>query len=295
MSLSAAALATALATETITAAPGGLATSLAGTALAGAATGAGFSATLIKLATMTKIQAGVLGAVVLIGATATLVVQHQAQAALRAQAESLRQQSAELARQQAENERLAGLAQTGGPRANTLGDLASLRGEVASLRQQTNSLAASLEEKRRLRARNTPQPDTSPAMLEAMEEDRQWAIGGMNYSKQWLLAFHLFASENRDAFPASFDEAQSFLPKAALAETNFNTGQFEILYRGPISNIISPALTVVLRQKQARQNHGGRWSRTYGFADGHCEVASSPDGNYDAWEKQHIVMPPPNQ
>jgi prepilin-type processing-associated H-X9-DG protein len=51
----------------------------------------------------------------------------------------------------------------------------------------------------------------------------------------------------------------------------------------------------VLRQKQARQNHGGRWSRTYGFADGHCEVASSPDGNDDAWEKQHIVMPPPNQ
>jgi prepilin-type processing-associated H-X9-DG protein len=188
-----------------------------------------------------------------------------------------------------------GLAETGGPRANTLGDLTSLRSEVASLRQQTNSLAASLEEKRRLRVRNTPQPDMSPSALEAMEEDRQWAIGGMNYSKQWLLAFHLFASENRDTFPASFDEAQSFLPKAALADTNFTTGQFEILYRGPISNITSPALTVVLRQKQARQNHGGRWSRTYGFADGHCEVASSPDGNYDAWEKQHIVMPPPEQ
>ena len=295
VSLSAAALGTALATQTITAAPGGLAASLAGTALAGAATGAGYSATLIKLATMTKIQAGVLGAVVLIGATATLVVQHQAQASLRAQAESMRQQSAELARQQAENERLAGLAQTGGPRANTLGDLASLRSEVASLRQQTNSLAVSLEEKRRLRARNTPQPDMSPAALEAMEEDRQWAIGGMNYSKQWLLAFHMFASENRDSFPGSFDEAQPFLPKAAQAETNFTTGQFEILYRGPISNITSPALTVVLRQKQARQNQGGRWSRTYGFADGHCEVASSSDGNYDDWEKQHIVMPPPDQ
>lgn len=295
VSLSAAALGTVLTTQSLTAAPVGLVANIAGTALAGATAGAGFSATLIKLATMTKIQAGVLGAVVLIGATATVVVQHQAQAALRAQAESMRQQSAELARQQAENERLVGLAQTGGPRANTLGDLTSLRSEVASLRQQTNSLAASLEEKRRLRVRNMPQPDMSPSALEAMEEDRQWAIGGMNYSKQWLLAFHLFASENRDTFPASFDEAQSFLPKAALADTNFTTGQFEILYRGPISNITSPALTVVLRQKQARQNRGGRWSRTYGFADGHCEVASSPDGNYDAWEKQHIVMPPPEQ
>ncbi len=295
VSLSAAALGTALATQTITAAPGGLAASLAGSALAGAATGVGFSSTLIKLATMTKIQASVLGTVVLIGAAATVVVQHQAQAALREQAESLRQQSAELARQQGENERLVGLAHTGGPRANTLGDLASLRSEVASLRQQTNSLAASLEEKRRLRARNTPQPDTSPSALEAMEEDRQWAIGGMDYSKQWLLAFHLFAAENREQFPASFEEAQPFLPQAAQAETNFTTGQFEILYRGPISNIASPALTVVLRQRQARQNYAGKWSRTYGFADGHCEVASSPDGNYDAWEKQHIVMPPTEQ
>jgi RNA polymerase sigma factor (sigma-70 family) len=295
VSLSAAALGTVLASETITAAPVGLAASLAGTALAGAAAGAGFSATLIKIATMTKVQAGVLGAVVLIGAAATVVVQHQAHAAFRAQDESLQRQSAELARQQAENERLAGLARTGGPRANTLDQLVSLRGEVESLRKQTNSLAASLEEKRRLRARNTPQPDTSPAALEAMEEDRKWAIGGMNYSKQWLLAFHMFASENRDSFPGSFDEAQPFLPKAAQAETNFTTGQFEILYRGPISNITSPALTVVLRQKQARQNYGGKWSRTYGFADGHCEVATSPDGNYDAWEKRHIVPPPPEQ
>src|ERR1039457_4619739 len=97
VSLSAAALGTLLATQTITAAPGGLAASLAGTALAGAGAGTGFSATLIKLITMTKIQASILGAVVVIGTAATLVIQHQARAALRAQDESLRQQSAEMA------------------------------------------------------------------------------------------------------------------------------------------------------------------------------------------------------
>jgi RNA polymerase sigma factor (sigma-70 family) len=295
VSLSAAALGTVLATGTITAAPAGLAASLAGTALAGAVAGAGFSATLIKLATMTKIQAGVVGAVVMIGAAATVVVQHQAHAAFRAQDESLRQQSAELSRQQVENERLAGLVQTSGSRANTLDDLASLRNEVDSLRKQTNSLAASLEEKRRLQARTAPPSAGSTATLEAMEEDRRLAIAGMNYTKQWLLAFLLFSSENHDSFPGSFDEAQSFLPKPAAAETNFTTGQFEILYQGPITNITSPALTVVMRQKQPRHNSSGRWSRTYGFADGHCEVASTPDGNYDAWEKQHIVAPSPDR
>jgi len=67
VSLSVAALGAVLAAETMTAAPGGLAASIAGAALAGAGAGAGLSATLIKMVSMTKIQSGVLGAVVLLG------------------------------------------------------------------------------------------------------------------------------------------------------------------------------------------------------------------------------------
>ena len=286
VSLSVAALGTALATETLTAAPGGLAASLAGTALAGAAVGAGFSATLIKLATMTKIQASVIGAVVLVGAAASMVVLHGAQAARRAQDESLRQQSAELARQQAENERLAGLLPAGASRANTPGELANLRSQVESLRSQTNSL----EQQRRLRAAKIPA--AAPSALESLEEDRKSAIGRMNYTKQWLLAFLMYSSEHQDQYPASFEAAQSFLPKQASADTNFTTGQFEILYQGPMSSITKPALFVLLREKQARHNSDGRWSRAYGFADGHAELPNSPDGNFDAWEKRHIVTPP---
>ena len=109
VSLSAAALGTVLATETMTAAPVGLAASIAGSALAGASAGVGLSTTLIKMATMTKIQAGVLGALVLVEAATSMIVQHRAQAAFQDVDKSLQQQSAELARQQAENTRLAGL------------------------------------------------------------------------------------------------------------------------------------------------------------------------------------------
>ena len=295
VSLSAAALGTVLATETMTAAPGGLAASLAGTALSGAAAGAGFSATLVKLATMTKLHAGILGAVVLVGAATSLVIQHQAQAAFRAQDESLRRQSAELARLQTENERLAGLAQAGGSRANTLGDLVSIRREVESLRQQTNGLALSLKESRRLRARNAPQPDGARSLLETREEERKLAIGRLNYTKGWLLAFLMFADQNHDQYPTSFDDAQPFLPKEAAAETNFTTGQFEILGGGSTTNIAAPSLHVVLREKQARRGYDGKWSRAYGFADGHAEIASSPDGSYEVWEKRHIVGPPRDQ
>jgi len=295
VSLSAAALGTVLAAETMTAAPGGLAASIAGAALAGAGAGAGLSATLIKLATMTKIQSGALAAVVLLGAATSVVIQHQAQAAIRAQDESLRRQSAELARQQAENERLAGLVRRGASRANNLGDLLSIRSEVESLRKETNSLAAGLAGNRRLRARDAQQPNASRSILEMREEETGRNIARMNYTMRWLRAFDAFAEKNRNEFPTSFDSARPFLSEEAVAETNLTAEQFEILYQGPATNIGSPSQVIVLREKQPRRHYDGNWGRAYGFADGHSEIHSSPDGDYDAWEKRHLVTPPPDQ
>jgi len=242
------------------------------------------------LATMTKVQVGVLGALVLAGATASVVIQHQAQAALQAQDASLRRQAAELAQQQAENERLAVLTQASGSPINTLDDLMRLRSEVQSLRQQTNSLAARLNADQSARA---PQVSSAPRSLLAMrEEQRNLGIALLNYTKRWLLAFHLFAQKNGDEFPTSFEQAQPFLPEDTLGETNLASGQFEIVYRGPVTNVTSPALVVVLRQKQPARRFDGGWYRGYGFADGHSEVAYSPDGDYQAWEKRHIFLPP---
>jgi len=244
---------------------------------------------------MTKVKMAIVSAFAVAGLVASVVIQHQAQAALRTQDELLRRQSAELTRQQGEKERLAGLVQAGGSRANTLDELVSIRGEVEALRKETNSLALSLEESRRLRARTGQPPAGSRSVLETMEEERKWAIGRMNYTRQWLLAFHEFADQNRDRFPSTFDEARPFLPKEATVETNFTPGQFEILYQGSFTNITAPARVAVLREKQARRSYDGKWSRAYGFADGHSEIHSSSDGDYDAWEKRALVWPSPER
>jgi hypothetical protein len=247
------------------------------------------------MATLTKIQAGALGAVLLVGVATSVVVQHHAQGALRVQDELLQRQSGEVVRQQAENERLASLVQAGDSRVNNLYDLVSIRGEVEALRKQTNSLAASLLENRRLRAGSAPQPNASPSILQVREEEKEWNIARMNYTRQWLLAFQNFADKNHDQFPTTFEEARPFLSGEPTAETNLTAEQFEILYRGPTTNIASPSLVVVLREKQARRGSDGKWSRAYAFADGHSEVTSSPDGNFDAWEKRHIILPPPDR
>ena len=94
VTLSVTALGTVLTTEAVTAAPAGLAVTVSGAALAGAAAGTGTTLTLLKLMAMTKLQAAIIGTLVVAGVATTVVVQHQAK--LRAENQSLRQQLAQL-------------------------------------------------------------------------------------------------------------------------------------------------------------------------------------------------------
>ncbi len=114
-------------------------------------------------------------------------------------------------------------------------------------------------------------------------------IARMNYTKYWVLAFHLYASRNHDQFPTSFGEALDFLPAKAKTETNLTVEQFEIVYQGALSNITNTASTIVIREKEAWPNGNGGWAKSYGFADGHSEIRGLADGNFDAWEKERII------
>jgi RNA polymerase sigma factor (sigma-70 family) len=100
VALSAAALATALGSGVVTAAPSGLAVTISSAALGGAAAATGFTFTLVKLMATTQMKIGVI-ALIAGGVAATFVIQHRSDAA---QTETLRQQIAQL---QADNEALS--------------------------------------------------------------------------------------------------------------------------------------------------------------------------------------------
>src|SRR5581483_5050858 len=187
--LPAAALGAALAGAAVTAAPAEFVLTISTAALASAATGAGTAFTLIKLMSMTKLQAGIIGAIVV--ATATpLVIQHQAQAKLQNQVRALQEQVDELARLKMENERLSNLlaqAQS----AQTLAEdekaqLLRLRAEVGRLRQETNNVAKLREENRQLRtaqaARQIVPPNRQPTPTQPDEPQsvpkESWAFAG---------------------------------------------------------------------------------------------------------------------
>ena len=83
LTLSVAALGTALAAQAAVAVPTGLAASVTATALASAAAGGGITATLVKLMAMTKVKLGIFTVLMVVGVAVLLAVHKQSGAPLR--------------------------------------------------------------------------------------------------------------------------------------------------------------------------------------------------------------------
>ncbi len=133
----AAALAAAISANAVQLAPAGLAATLTTASLAGAAAGTGTTLSVLKLMTMTKLQAGIVGAIVVASVATPLVIQHRALASLHAERAALLREQAELqqqsARQQAELDRLRATNRQLAVVKMDADELARLRGEHAEL------------------------------------------------------------------------------------------------------------------------------------------------------------------
>jgi len=235
--------------------------------------------------TLTNLKLG-FGALAVAGATTALVVQHQAQEKLRAVNETLTQQ---MARLKTDNESLSSrLAAAGDSRplsGDQLNELLKLRGEVGVLRQRTNELG-------KLRAPparaipNPPQPE-----VDAHAEQEKAALFVMNNTKQSVMGMIMFSNDNGDQFPTNFDQAIPYLGgDPNLVRSNLS--QLEIVYQGALKNIANPGSAIVVRESRPWL-YNGEWVKVYGFADGHCELHAEPNGEFGAWEQQHMAAPPP--
>jgi RNA polymerase sigma factor (sigma-70 family) len=283
VALSATALATLLTAEAITAAPASLAAVVTGSAVAATA-GSVSGAVLLKAIIMTKLKTGIVGAIAVAGITATVLIQTQAHARLQSGEERLRQQSDLLDSLRADRANLAASFPTPARNsANNLEELNRLRAEVASLRQRTNELALL-----RAAASGSPQRASKPkTLLQDQEDFNEQAISKMNSSRAWLIAFHVWAEQNNGQFPTSFAQALPLLDESAKTDPALN--DFDIIYHGSLDSLSTNASKIiVLREKQSWFAFG-KWARAYAFADGHSEIHSSADNNFDQWEKLHMI------
>lgn len=136
VALSTGGLAMALTTEAVTAAPAGLAVSIAGAALAGS--GGGTTLTLFKIMTITKLKLGITGAIAVTALMTTLLLQQESKSKLKIS--GLQQEVEELSQLRAENDRLASqVAKAKSSQSisdKQFHELIRLRGEVGGLRRQ---------------------------------------------------------------------------------------------------------------------------------------------------------------
>ena len=123
------------------------------------------------------------------------------------------------------------------------------------------------------------------------------------------MAFVMYAQQHQGHFPSSLEQADPYLgnefkTEHGLAPDQFPPGtpkygltpdRFEILYQDSLESLKSPQSAIVLREKDPWQGLDGGWVRTYGFADGHCEIHKAVDGNFETWDAQHLAPTPPAQ
>ncbi len=207
----AAALAGAISANAVQVAPAGLAAALTSASLGGAAAGTGTTLTVLKFMAMTKLKAGLLGAVLVAGVATPLVVQHQSETKLREENELLRQQVGQLTQAYAENTRLSNLVarakESQALSEDQLSELLRLRWEVGLLRGQTNELARLRRENRQLRSALTAGQNSQavPPPSEAVIPRAAWAFVGYGTPEAALQSV-MWAMNNGDVptYLASF-------------------------------------------------------------------------------------------
>jgi RNA polymerase sigma factor (sigma-70 family) len=282
------ALATVISANAVQLAPANLAATLTTASIATAGTG---TFTLLKIMTMTKLKLGI-SALVVAGAATALVVQHQTQTKLGEENQSLRQQMTQL---QTDNESLSNrLAAVGDSKLlsdDKLNELLKLRGEVGLLRRQVGEIGKLRAENQRLQTTQLDANAQRQAGIDADKEEQHATMLKISGAQQGVLAFIMFATDNNQQWPTNFAQARPYLGNSVeQVETNF-----DVAYQGLITNLTNPSTAIVLKEKQAWQSLNGKWKKTYGFADGHSEVHTEANGNFNDWENQHSVLPPPNQ
>jgi RNA polymerase sigma factor (sigma-70 family) len=291
VALSAAALGTALATDAVIAAPAGLAATVAGTVLAGSAAAGGATATIIKIMTITKLKLAAGG--LMAGLAAVVAVQTHTNANLRDQNAELQKKLTSMSELRSENERLAGVPVNTNAAALTqdqFHELLRLRSELGSLKRQVAEATRS-----KLQARGAAPvmpPPVDPASEEKqMAEFKEQAITKMNHSRQWMLAFIMYANDHQGQSPASYDQAARYLDVEVKDDDLAATNHFDIVYQGKLQELTNASSTIVLRETQGVQLPDGSWVRAYAFADGHAEIHKAADGNFADWENGKIQMP----
>ena len=161
--------------------------------------------------------------------------------------------------------------------------------ELARLRTEAEQLKASLADAKSQRARETAAYHEAHAEQEQAEQEFKRNFEGvLQHAMAWNGALEQYLEQNHGLFPTSFSQVTPLLPEAEKTAADVMALNYEITYQGSLSNLLDPARSIVIRQKQPVQTPAkASWLMSYFYANGNSDVQFSKDGNFQAYEQQH--------
>lgn len=282
----------ALTAASVAAAPAGVASAIAGTSCAVAAgmgaagsVGSLFSSALEQVIAMkTKL---VIASLATVAVGTPLFVQQQTLASLERNLastfaatqnlESLRTQEAQLA---AQRQLLADWEQ-----------MERDREELLRLRAESSRLAATgvdpVWQQALATARaNRESAEVSARVASDTVQAEQLIMMTVDAMKQLGLAARIYAADNEDRFPKTFEDMRAELGEKLPG--NMSLERFEFM---PHQRVISEAEPdmILFREKEPRKLPDGTWTRAYTMADGSVQQRNSTTTDFTEWEKEHTA------
>lgn len=191
----------------------------------------------------------------------------------------LREQAGQAATLREENQRLEELLRTASERARRdSNEVLRLRGNSGRLRQAEQENARLKTENDRLAklvvqssagATTEPEDEKTP-------EQKLWKAKA-RFARDIGLALRMAALDNQDRFPNE-------MPRTLLRLVEFYGGgsehglqgqQFELVYKGPLSEVREPGRAMLAREKDPVQLANGSWARAYVTVDGGGSVMTA--------------------
>ncbi len=286
-------LGAALGTAASQACPTGLAGTVAASSLAAAGTagtaaslGSFFSNVSNQLALMkTKLA---VCAIALASVATPLWIQQNSLASLRAENGALQDQVALREQLRNENAQLQSrrhLTEELNDLRKDHQELLELRDEVARLRQNESQDKAKLQQSLLAARSAADEARARAARAQAEVEFKETQEHIVEDMKQLGLAARIFANDNGDRMPTSFEEIRNEIGSNIKQE---DLERYEFIQYTQTVSLIEPQL-ILFREKTARQRPDGGWSRVYCFVDGSVQQKGSATGDFEEFEKQHTA------
>ncbi len=146
-------------------------------------------------------------------------------------------------------------------------------------------------------------PSTTKTSLSEPTNEQARRMAGINFAKFLALGCFMYADRHDGQIPtdlaaldsdlrySSDERSPSYVSSdwASAVEILYGIrgNQFEFVFRGTLHQVKNPGEVILMKEKQPTERSDGKFEKVYVFCDGHVQLYSTSDGNFDAWEKEH--------